>query len=254
MLGLRNLWQHDAGNQQTKGRFHVGLLPGKEREDNFLSPFQEANHLSFAVLPISSGMGYQKKAILLEPVVKTCQKGNLRAWVVVLSNFCVLESAFHRLFSRIEYHLKAKVLEPGKKFFLVCTLHANLGHVPFSNIQVPKLSAKGERKEENDLQCNVLTLSDQGQLFHMRLFDKILVTAWTMLYFCVAYVIIEITILTHNFVFSCTALQKMLAAGTIPSLFSAHTIIQTVQTALRVCAPSQRYVLFHTASQYLGEV
>ena len=67
-------------------------------------------------------MGHQKKAIFLEPVVKTCQRGNFVRSGYYLVQFVCFGVYFSLIFSKIEYHLNAEIREPGKNFF-----H---GHIP----------------------------------------------------------------------------------------------------------------------------
>ena len=67
-------------------------------------------------------MGYQRKVVFQEPVVKACQKGNFLYRVIIKFNFCALEYTFNRFFLESGYHLKGKILEPGEKHF-----H---GHIP----------------------------------------------------------------------------------------------------------------------------
>ena len=62
-----------------------------------------------------SRTGYQKKAIFLEQVVKTCQKGKFVTSGYYLVPFLCFRVHFNRFFSRIGYHLKAKILELDEK-------------------------------------------------------------------------------------------------------------------------------------------
>ena len=80
-------------------------------------------HLSFL-------MGYQKKAIFLKQVVKKHVKGgNFVGLGYYLAQFLCFGVYFSLIFSRIRYHLKAKILEPCKKL-LWAHHHANLCQVP----------------------------------------------------------------------------------------------------------------------------
>ena len=63
--------------------------------------------------PISSGMGYQMKAIFLQPVLKTCQTGNFVRSCHYLVQFLCFGVYYSWVFSRIGYHLKAKILALG---------------------------------------------------------------------------------------------------------------------------------------------
>ena len=72
--------------------------------------------------PIFSRTGYQKKANFLEQVVKTCQKRKFCFNGTLFSQIFVFLSILFKDFSRIGYHLKAKILEQGENFFR--------GHIP----------------------------------------------------------------------------------------------------------------------------
>ena len=63
-------------------------------------------------------MGYQKKAIFLKQVVKKhVNGGNFVSSGYYLAQFLCFGVYFSLIFSRIRYHLKAKILEPCKKLF-----------------------------------------------------------------------------------------------------------------------------------------
>ena len=59
--------------------------------------------------------GYQKKAVFQEPVVKTCQKGKFVTYGYHSVQFLCIGLYFLRIFSRIRYQVKAKILDTGKE-------------------------------------------------------------------------------------------------------------------------------------------
>ena len=71
--------------------------------------------------PIFSRTGYQKKANFLEQVVKTCQKRKFCYNGLLFSQIFVFLSILFTDFFQNRYHLKAKILEQGEKFYFVGT-------------------------------------------------------------------------------------------------------------------------------------
>ena len=67
--------------------------------------------------PIFPGPGCQNKAIFLEPIVKHVKRGNFARSGHYIVQFLCFGVYFSPTFSRIGYHLKAKILELGNIFF-----------------------------------------------------------------------------------------------------------------------------------------
>ena len=69
-------------------------------------------------------MGVLKEGNFSGAGCRNMSKGEiLLDWVMILTNYGVLEYTFSPIFSTIGYHLKTKLLEPGKKTIF-------RGHIP----------------------------------------------------------------------------------------------------------------------------
>ena len=111
-------------------------------------------HFSGNRFHLFSGTAYQKKAVSLDPVIKSCQKGTFCQIGLLFAPIFVFWSItvyFSPIFPRIGYHLKAKILEPGKKF-------PSWAHSPKQLSQVPPTPGCLLHIQKILLQCSMCSL------------------------------------------------------------------------------------------------